>query len=311
MIFVIQNNSHYLCTVKSLKTETGKTEITDYITKLKTMNKSLFTLVALAMTIVGCASNKSTEPETTKSLVLYYSQTGTTKAVAEELQKHLGADIESIEVENPYNGTYAETIGRCQKEMQTGELPTLKPLQSDISQYNTIYLGYPVWFGTYARPVLTLVEQNKFEGKTVIPFCTFGSGGLNATTNDLRKALPKAIIREGYGVRTARISKMPKELDYFLKKNGLIAGEAAELPDFSEQKPVTEDEKAIFDSACGSYQFPLGTPVTVGSRSIEESTEYKYTVAAKGMDGSDVTTTIYVIDSKEDGAKPEFTQVVR
>ncbi|MDE5570589.1 MAG: hypothetical protein K2I86_00800 [Prevotella sp.] len=87
--------------------------------------------------------------------------------------------------------------------------------------------------------------------------------------------------------------------------------QTGELPDFSEQKPITEDEKAIFDAACGSYQFPLGTPVTVGSRSIEEGTEYKYTVAAKGMDGSDVMTTIYVIDSKEDGAKPEFTQVVR
>lgn len=275
------------------------------------MKKFFIAFAAIAMALTGCSSPKSAKSETTKSLVLYYSQTGTTKTVAEELQKSLGADIELIEVETPYNGTYEETIERCQKEMESGELPVLKPLKSDISQYDTIYLGYPVWFGTYARPVLALVNRQKFEGKTIIPFCTFGSGGLNATIADLREALPEAKVLEGYGVRTARISRMPGELDFFLKKNGLVKGEAVQQPDFSEQKPVTDDERAIFEAACGDYKFPLGTPVTVGQRSVEEGTEYKYTVASKDRDGSDVTATIYVIDYKDKGSKPEFTQVVR
>lgn len=120
---------------------------------------------------------------------MYYSQTGTTKTVAEELLKVLDADIEQIEAENPYSGTYEETIARCQQEMESRSLPDLKPLQSDIHQYDTIYLGYPVWFGTCARPVLALVEQEKFEGKTLIPFCTFGSGGLNVTQDYLLKTL--------------------------------------------------------------------------------------------------------------------------
>ena len=74
---------------------------------------------------------------------------------------------------------------------------------------------------------------------------------------------------------------------------------------------MTDDERAIFEAACGDYKFPLGTPVTVGQRSVEEGTEYKYTVASKDRDGSDVTATIYVIDYKDKGSKPEFTQVVR
>ena len=275
------------------------------------MKQVLFAWIAIALACTGCSSNKSTEVERTKSLILYYSQTGTTKTVAEELLKVLDADIEQIEAENPYSGTYEETIARCQQEMESGSLPALKPLQSDIHQYDTIYLGYPVWFGTCARPVLALVEQEKFEGKTLIPFCTFGSGGLNATQDYLRKTLPAAQILDGYGVRTARISRMPQELDRFLKEHGLVAGDVLQLPDFSEQQPVTEEERAIFDAACGDYKFPLGTPVTVGKRPLEDGVEYKFTVTSKGKDGSEQTATILVIQYKDENSKPEFTQVIR
>lgn len=276
------------------------------------MKHLIMAFAATAMAFTGCSSSsKKSESETPKTLVLYYSQTGTTKAVAEELQKRVGADIEQIDIELPYNGTYDETIQRCQKEMESGELPVLKPLKSDISKYDTIYLGYPVWFGTCASPVLALVEQQKFEGKTIIPFCTFGSGGLNSTTAILRQALPKAKILEGYGVRTVRISHMPEELDYFLKKNGHLEGTVDLQPEFSEQKPVTAAGRAVFDAACGDYPFPLGTPVTVGQRSVKEGTEYKYTVESNGMDGSDTTATIYVIDYNEGSQKPEFTKVER
>ena len=93
------------------------------------MKQGLFVWIAIALACTGCSSNKSTEVERTKSLILYYSQTGTTKTVAEELLKVLDADIEQIEAENPYSGTYEETIARCKQEMESGSLPAMKPLQ--------------------------------------------------------------------------------------------------------------------------------------------------------------------------------------
>ena len=155
-----------------------------------------------------------------KMLVLYYSETGTTKAVAEELQQQLGADIETIEAVEPYSGNFQETIQRGQREMQSGEWPAIKPLKSAIKDYDVIFLGYPIWFGTYANPIVTLVKEQQFEGKKVVPFCTFGSGGLNTSADALTKALPKADIQKGYGVRTARVAAAAKELDRFLKENG-------------------------------------------------------------------------------------------
>ena len=265
--------------------------------------KKLFLSLAAILTIATVSAQKV--------LVLYYSETGTTKTVAQEIQKQLGADIEGIEAVVPYSGNFQKTIQRGQREMQTGEMPALKPLKSKVADYDVIFLGYPIWFGTYANPIITLVKQQDFAGKTVVPFCTFGSGGLNTSSDALVKALPKAKIVAGYGVRTARVAAAEKELDRFLKENGYKKGTVEKLPDYSAQQPVTDAEKAIFDAACSNYQFPLGTPETVGKRQTPDGTDYKYTVKGRGFDGKESTSIIYVTVGKEAGAKPEFTQVVR
>jgi hypothetical protein len=182
-------------------------------------------------------------------------------------------------------------------------------LKKKIANYDIIFLGYPIWFGTYANPIITLVKEQDFAGKTIVPFCTFGSGGLNTSSDALKKALPKATIKKGYGVRTARVNAAAKELDRFLKENGYKKGSVEKLPDYSAQQPVTDAERQIFDEACSSYQFPLGTPQTVGKRQTPDGTDYKFTVASRGMNGGESTSIIYVTVGKE--AKPEFTEVVR
>ena len=244
-----------------------------------------------------------------KTLVLFYSENGTTKTVAEELQKQLGADIEAVEAVEPYTGDFGATIQRGNKERESGNWPAIKPLQKKIADYDVIFLGYPIWYGTYANPIVTLVKAEDFAGKTIVPFCTFGSGGLNTSAADLEKALPKAKIQKGYGVRAARILKIEKELNRFLIENGYKKGSVEKLADYSEQKPVTAAEKALFDEACSSYQFPLGTPETVGKRATADGTDYKFSVKSRGMDGKEATSTIYV--TVEKGAKAEFTEVVR
>ena len=266
------------------------------------MKKLLLSIVMTAFITTGFAQKK---------LVLYYSETGSTKAVAEELQKQVGADIEAIEAVTPYSGNFQETIQRYQRERQNGETPALKPLKSKISDYDVIFLGYPIWGGIYAMPIITLIKENDFAGKTIVPFCTFGSGGLNTSSDALKEALPKATVKCGYGVRAARVAAAAKELDRFLKENGYKEGTVSPLPDYSAQQPVTEEDKAIFDAACSSYQFPLGTPQTVGKRTTDDGTDYKFIVKSRGMNGEEATSTIFVVKGKEQDAKPEFTQVVR
>ncbi|MCQ2222962.1 MAG: NAD(P)H-dependent oxidoreductase [Bacteroidaceae bacterium] len=276
------------------------------------MFKKVIAFALAAVALVACTSKqKIEETEGPKVLVLYYSQTGATKTVAEEIQKQLAADIEAIEVTEPYDGDFNQTIERCQKEMAEGVTPELTPLKSNIDEYDIVFLGYPVWFGTYAQPIATLVKTLSFEGKKVVPFCTFGSGGLNVSSANLKAALPKAEILDGYGVRNARIAAVAEEVTRFLIERGYKEGEIEALPAFMEQHPVSEEEAAIFNAACADYPYPIGTPVQVAVRTTSASTDYLFTAESQNPTGETTSASVCVSVSNEEGAKPEFTWVER
>lgn len=264
--------------------------------------KKILTLAAMAA-LTACTSTQ------TKVLVLYYSQTGATKVVAQQFAAELGADIESFDVQQPYDGDFQETIERCQGERENCFLPAVNPISSDISEYDVIFLGFPVWFGTCATPVQSLLKEMNFQDKTIVPFCTFGSGGLESSMDDLRTLLREADLRSGYGVRNARIAKAPEEISRFLIESGFKEGSVEPLPEFSATRTVNDEELMIFEQACGSYQMPLGSPITVASRPVANGTEYLFDSVMQDMYGDAVTMKIYV--SVIAGEDPEFTKVVR
>ena len=265
---------------------------------------------AAMLTAVSCGENKSQ-----KVLVLYYSQTSNTKAVAEEIAGKLGADIEEIVAVNPYDGDFQATIERCLKEREAGELPEIQPLAADLAAYDVVFIGYPVWFGTYAPPVITLLKQIDLGGKKVVPFCTFGSGGLDSSVRDLRAAQPEAEVLDGYGVRAARMAAVPKEVDNYLKSEGFLEGEYVKPEPFPEPHPASEEEAAILYAAIADYPMMQGVEVrAVASRIIPKGTEYLFTAMPKPRENDPkmppaVEMKVYV--TAEEGQAPVFTQVVR
>lgn len=272
--------------------------------------KLMLILATVAMVAVSCGPKK----EKQKALVLYYSQTGNTKAVAQEIASRMDADMEEILPVKPYDGDFKATIERCMRDQEQGNITEIKPVAADIAKYDIIFIGYPIWFGTYAPPIATYLEKVDFSGKTVVPFCTFGSGGLESSIKDLTKHQPNANINSGYGVRAARLKAMPKEIDRFLKEYKFIEGDFYKPGDFSELQPVTEAEEAIFNAAVGDYPMMNAKAEMVGSRPIPHGTEYLF--LAKDMprgDNPDMPPAgemkVYVTDL--DGETPEFTQVVR
>ena len=277
----------------------------------RTMKKMTVAMLAATLLCGACKTNKAEEAETqdSKTLVLFYSQTGATRSVAEELQKQLGCDIDSIVAVNPYDGDYSQTIARWMQEKADSVKVEVKPINVDLDDYDTIFLGFPIWGGTYALPIASFVADNGLDGKNVVTFATFGSGGIDKATLDMAIALPGANVKEGYGVRNARVGKAPGEISRFLIENGYKEGEISPLPEFSEPKDVTEEEKAIFQAACGGYQFPLGDPVSVSMRQIPDGIEYEYGVKSTTPDGSESQSIIYVVAAE--GETPEFTRVIR
>ena len=255
------------------------------------------------MMALSCAQNKGN-----KVLVLYYSQTGTTKVVAEEIASLLGADTEEIVAIDPYNGNFQETIQRCLKEREDGVLPEIQPLTKDFKAYDVIFLGYPVWFGTFAPPVIKFLDDVDLSGKKIVPFCTFGSGGLDSSTRDLAAKQPGAEILPGYGVRTARIEAMPAEAEHFLKEGGFMEGEYEVYPEFSPVRDASAEESAIFDAAVDGYPMLNAKAARVASRAISKGVEYLF--EANDLSSPEPRTIkVYVL--AEEGKAPVFTQVLR
>ncbi len=276
--------------------------------------KLILLLAVVTLTAIACGSRKETpKEEAPKMLVLYYSQTGNTKAVAQEIANKLGADIEEITMVDPYDPDFQATIDRCKKDQEQGVLPEIQPVKADIANYDVIFLGYPVWFGTYAPPVTAFLNGADLSGKKIVPFCTFGSGGLESSVKDLAMAEPGAEILPGYGVRAARLEAMPKEVDNFLKANGFLEGEYVQLADFPVQHEASADEAAIFDAAVDGYPMIHAKAKTVASRDLPDGTEYLFTaVNLPREDKPNMSTDeIQVYVTVEKDKAPVFTKVIR
>ena len=277
--------------------------------------KMMLILATITLTAVSCGTKKENpKEEAPKMLVLYYSQTGNTKAVAEEIANKLGADIEEITMVEPYDGDFQATIERCIKEREQEIIPKIQPIKADLSQYDVVFLGFPVWFGTYAPPVAAFLNDADLGGKKVVPFCTFGSGGLESSVKDLVQAEPNAEVLPGYGVRAARMEAMPQEIDQFLKAGGFLEGEYVQLPDFPAQHAVSEEEAAVFDAAVDGYPMLHAKAKTVATRDIPSGVEYLFT--AEDLPREDnpkmpPAGEMQVYVTVAEGAVPVFTKVIR
>ena len=276
---------------------------------MKTL-KFILAIMAAMIFAVSCGSKEKAQ----KTLVLYYSQTNNTKLVAAEISNRLDADMEEIVPVNPYDGDFEATIQRCIKERQEGVVPEIQPLKADISKYDVIFLGYPIWFGTYAPPVITFLNNVDLSGKKIVPFCTYGSGGLESSIADLANAQPKAEILPGYGVRAARLDAVSAEIDQFLKENGFIDGEYVKLDEFADFHEVSDDESAIFDAATGNYPMMNAIATMATSRAIPNGTEYLFIAVDKPREANPNMPPagemkVYVI--VKEGEEPVFTRVVR
>lgn len=135
-----------------------------------------------------------------KTLILYYSYGGNTKRIAEMIQKEIGGDIVRLDTVVPYDGDYDTVVNQGQRENAKGYCPELKPLHIDWKAYNTIILGSPVWWYTFAPAMHSFLNQTDLTGKIVYPFATNG-GWLGHTLKDFEKACKGAIVKPGLSVR--------------------------------------------------------------------------------------------------------------
>lgn len=175
---------------------------------MKNLKKILALSCALlmAVTITACGTSesennieskqtteaeKTTQSADTNVLVAYFSATGNTKTVAEQIADVTGGELYEIEPAEPYTSEdldYNNDDCRANLEMNDDTArPEIAGAIENIEQYDTIYLGYPIWWGNAPRIMNTFVETYDLSGKTVVPFCTSGGSGISTSVDTLQK----------------------------------------------------------------------------------------------------------------------------
>lgn len=126
---------------------------------------------------------------------------GNAAKIADWIQQEVGGDLFSIVVEDPYSSDYDECLDRAADEKADNARPALVNHVSNMEEYDIVFIGFPNWWYTLPMPVLSFVDEYDFSGKTIIPFCTHGTGGLSSTIRDLTAALPDDVtILDAIGV---------------------------------------------------------------------------------------------------------------
>lgn len=257
------------------------------------------------------AQPEAAAPQTSKSLVVYYSQTGATKKLAEIFQKAKNADVFEIAMVTPYPSTYDSTIAAVGAQRESKQWPALVNAKADIAKYDTVYLGYPIMFGSFAPPVYTFLDSNDLSGKVVVPFCTYGSGGRKASAAELKTLEPNANVTLAYGISNKRITAdngaevAAKEVEGFFAD--LAAGKTDEMlmGGFSEQHPLTAEDSAVFAAATKDYAYLKLAPLSVATQ-VVAGTNFLFVCTTSGFNRPPTETMVKIFRPLPGRGEPEL-----
>ncbi|EOI00606.1 hypothetical protein UAY_01709 [Enterococcus moraviensis ATCC BAA-383] len=148
-----------------------------------------------------------------------YLRVGNTKIVAQKIAKILDAEALEIIPLTAYPKVYEEVVTQAEQEKITNERPKYQPLSLNLVKHQTIYLGYPNWWGTFPMVVATFLEENDVSGKNIYPFCTHEGSGMGNSISDLQKLCPNATIHVGLPIRGSRVEKADIAIKNWLQHN--------------------------------------------------------------------------------------------
>lgn len=170
------------------------------------------------------SATKTTDNKTpNKILVVYFSRTGdnyevgniekgNTHIMADIIAETLGADTFEIKPVKPYPADYKECTEVAKEELAADARPAISAKVTNWQDYDTVFLGYPIWWSELPMPVYTFLESYDWQGKTIIPFCTSAGDVLTGKEDNITKYAKGAKLREGLGIRGKRAQDNPESV---------------------------------------------------------------------------------------------------
>lgn len=237
-------------------------------------------ILALSALVIMAAACKTTD---TDILVAYFSATGTTKAVAERIAKAAGADLFEIEPAALYTEAdldWRDEGSRSSVEMNDDSArPAIASKVKDLDKYNTVYIGFPIWWYTAPRIINTFIEENDLTGKAIVFFATSGSSDIKGAVNKFEAAYPELGWMGGRLLNHATDA----DIEEFVAGEGLEKGGML-MGGYTEQRELTEEEMELFRSVTGDGDTTL-TPLSVATQ-VVAGLNYRYYCRYEEKDGS-------------------------
>lgn len=161
---------------------------------------------------------------------------GNTAQMAEWIQQRIGGDLFSIIVEEPYPSNYDECLDRASDEKAENARPKLTAHIDNMDEYDVIFLGFPNWWYTAPMAIFSFIEEYGLSGKTIVPFCAHGTGGIARSVEDIASALPDSVeVLEPIGVYRSEINSAQPTINEWLEKLGFENKEAPSDMEHSER----------------------------------------------------------------------------
>lgn len=248
-----------------------------------------------------------------KSVIVFYSQTGTTRQVADEFKKATGAESIELKLQNPYPSTYDSTIARTRVERESKNWPVLENAKMDLAAFDTVYLGYPIMFGTFAPPIYTFLDSNDLGGKVVVPFCTYGSGGRKASSREVSELEPNANVVLSFGIAHNRVvngvANVSEEVAAFLENMRAGKTEESLCGGLSEQRPLVAEDSSVFVAATSKdYGYLNLQPLSVSTQ-VVAGMNYLFTCRMRAFGGAEETVQVKIFKPLPGQGEPQLISV--
>lgn len=166
--------------------------------------------------------------ETDKILIAFFSHSGNTRRAAGIIAAQVKGDLFEIKTVDGYPADYPSATKAAKKEQQAGHRPAMAGTVADIAEYETVIIGFPNWWGTMPMAVFSFLEAHDLSGKTLLPFCCHGGGGLGRGVSDMRKLAPRATVRDGLALRDGDERRASAAISEWLARSG-IGDQAKEI----------------------------------------------------------------------------------
>ena len=157
-------------------------------------------------------------------LIAYFSWSGNTQGIAEEIQRQTGADLFEIVPVPAYSDDYNTVLMEAQRDQHDKARPAISNPPDSLEDYDVILLGYPNWWASIPMPIATFLESYDFSGKTILPFCSHGGGRFGQSLTAIAKLAPQAVIAPGLSVHYSGGSGLPGDVQSWLESQGIHSG---------------------------------------------------------------------------------------